>query len=129
KNALVFVPLVLAGHAADTAVWASAALAFVAVSLVASATYLLNDLWDMPEDRCHWSKRERPLASGHMSIAEAAVLIPAGLAAGFAVAAAGGPGLVATLGAYLAVTLAYSFHLKRQPILDAFTLAALFTIR
>lgn len=30
---------------------------------------------------------------------------------------------------YMATTLAYSFYLKRQPIVDAFTLAFLFTLR
>ncbi len=33
------------------------------------------------------------------------------------------------LAIYMATTLAYSFYLKRQPIVDAFTLAALFTMR
>ncbi|WP_246479343.1 UbiA family prenyltransferase [Kaustia mangrovi] len=129
KNALVFVPLVLAGRAGEPEAWVGAGLAFLALGLLASATYLLNDLWDLPEDRRHWSKRDRPLASGRMSVAEAAVLIPLGLLASFAVAAIGGIGVVAMIALYLAVTLAYSLSLKRQPILDALTLATLFTIR
>jgi hypothetical protein len=32
------------------------------LSLLASATYLLNDLFDLTEDRPHWSKKNRPLA-------------------------------------------------------------------
>ena len=37
--------------------------------------------------------------------------------------------LLATMAAYLAVTLCYSFVLKRQPIIDVVTLAGLFTLR
>lgn len=129
KNALVFVPLVLAGRAGDPEAWMSAGLAFLSLGLLASTTYLLNDLWDLPEDRRHWSKRDRPLASGRMKLAEAAFLAPLGLAASFALAAFVGPAVVAMLALYLALTLAYSMSLKRQPIVDALTLATLFTIR
>jgi hypothetical protein len=69
KNALVFVPLILGGKQEGPIAWLQALGAFVALSLLASATYLLNDLWDLPEDRQHWSKRNRPLASGQLSIA------------------------------------------------------------
>lgn len=129
KNALVFVPLVLAGRAGELEAWTSAGLAFLALGLLASATYLLNDLWDLPDDRRHWSKRDRPLASGRMKLAEAAFLAPLGLAASFALAALVGPAVIAVLALYLALTLAYSMSLKRQPIVDALTLATLFTIR
>ena len=40
-----------------------------------------------------------------------------------------GPACVAMLGLYLALSLSYSFRLKREPIVDVFTLATLFTMR
>lgn len=129
KNALVFAPLMLGGLLLDPAAWTRAGAGFLALSLVASATYLLNDLLDLEDDRRHWSKRNRPLASGDLSIATALALIPAGLAAGFAIAAFLGPVAVAFLAAYLAVTLAYSWRLKRIELLDTAVLAGLFTLR
>jgi 4-hydroxybenzoate polyprenyltransferase len=129
KNALVFVPLILGGQAANPAAWAAAVLGFVALGLVASATYLLNDLWDLADDRRHWTKRNRPLASGRLPIPLALALIPVGLLIGLSLAAlAGRPALAVTLG-YLALTLAYSFRLKREPVVDAVTLGGLFTLR
>ena len=68
KNVLIFVPLVLGGKAGDGSAWLNALLGFVALGFAASATYIVNDLWDLPNDRRHWSKRMRPLASGDLSI-------------------------------------------------------------
>ncbi len=129
KNALLFVPLVLGGKAFDSAAWIAALWGFIALGLVASATYVINDLWDLPSDRRHWSKRHRPLASGDLSIREGIVLAALGLAGGFAIAASIGTAAVLMLALYTAGTLSYSLAWKRVPILDIFVLAALFTLR
>lgn len=129
KNGLIFVAPLLAGVIAHPSALASAALAFVVFGLLASATYLLNDLLDLPEDRRHRTKRRRPLAAGDLPLAQ-------GLAAGplLLLAAAAGasllPGAFAlTALLYLAVTLAYSLRVKREPILDILVLAGLFSVR
>ena len=46
----------------------SSILVFVTFGLVASATYMINDLMDLAADRAHPAKRERPFASGALSI-------------------------------------------------------------
>jgi 4-hydroxybenzoate polyprenyltransferase len=129
KNALVFIPLLLGGKFYDPSAWAHALLGFLALSVLASSTYLVNDLWDLDDDRRHWSKRGRPLAAGLLSIKAALVIAASGLVASFALIAWAGPAAAAMLGLYLAVAMAYSFRLKREPILDALTLASLFTVR
>ncbi len=129
KNALVLAPLALSGHLLDPAAWFQALLAFVALGLTASATYLLNDLFDLADDRQHWSKRNRPLASGRMPLAHGLMLVPVLLASGLALAASLGVPVLLSVAAYLALTLGYSFSLKRVPVLDVTTLAALFTLR
>jgi 4-hydroxybenzoate polyprenyltransferase len=129
KNALVFVPLILGGKAMDAAAWTHALEAFLAFSLLASATYLLNDLWDLHEDRQHWSKKHRPLASGELSIALSVGLIASCGLAALGLALAAGMGCVAMLALYLILSLSYSFRLKREPIIDVFLLATLFTMR
>ncbi len=91
KNTLVFVPLILGGQALNPTAWASAALGFLALGILASSTYLLNDLWDLDADRQHWSKKARPLASGKLKIVHAMLAIPLGLALSFAIASALGP--------------------------------------
>lgn len=129
KNALVFVPMILGGKALDSTAWLHGLAGFAALSLLASSTYLLNDLWDLAEDRRHWSKRHRPLASGNLSIAAGIGLIAAGSVFSFFLALMMGPGCVAMLAVYLVISLSYSFRLKREPIIDVFILATLFSMR
>jgi len=129
KNALVFIPLVLSGMGSDPMAILAAGLAFVAMSVMASGTYLINDLFDLADDRKHWSKKDRPIASGRMGVLQAAIASVGLVGAGLALSAVLGPLVAGLIAAYLATTLAYSLYLKRQPIVDAFTLASLFTLR
>lgn len=128
KNALLFLPL-LAAHALDPALWGLAALAFVAFGLCASATYLFNDLLDLPNDRVHRLKRHRPLASGTLSIGLAVVLGVVMMALAFGLALAVSGDFAAMLLAYTITTLAYSLWLKRVALLDVLVLSGLYTLR
>jgi decaprenyl-phosphate phosphoribosyltransferase len=113
--------------------WPSVALevagAFVALCLVSSATYLLNDVRDREQDRLHEKKRLRPVASGELSVAgalrAAALLALAGLALAFAIA----PGLALLAAGYMAMTASYSLWLRRIAILDMLVIAAGFVLR
>jgi len=129
KNALVFVPLILSARLTQFEPFIATFIAFVAMNLVASATYIVNDLFDLPDDRRHWSKSRRPLASGDLPLATGGGVALIGLLLGFGLALMAGPATAAGILAYAVITLAYSFGLKRKPIIDAFTLAALFTLR
>lgn len=129
KNSLVFIPAILSGTIAEPATALACVAAFIAVGLVASGTYILNDTWDLTSDRKHWSKRHRPLASGALPLGVGAAACGVMLAAGLAIAGTIGPATLFMLAAYLATTVAYSFRLKQVPILDGFVLAGLFTLR
>jgi 4-hydroxybenzoate polyprenyltransferase len=128
KNVLIFVPM-LAAHAFGGATFLSALLAFAAFSLTASSVYLLNDLLDLAADRAHPRKRLRPFASGSLPLRTGTLATPLLLGAGLGLAALLGPALLAVMGAYYAVTLAYSLDLKRRLIVDICTLAGLYTLR
>lgn len=128
KNLLVFVPAV-AAHTLGPASLTLATLALLAFSLVASGVYVLNDLLDLPSDRAHPRKRNRPFASGAVPLAHGLVLCPILLVAGAAVALLAGGPLLAVLGVYFVLTSAYSLYLKRQALLDVITLAGLYTLR
>ena len=129
KNALIFVPLVLAHSWGDFAVVRDTILGLVCLLMVTSSTYLLNDLADLSSDREHWSKRNRALASGRLPIASGLMLAGIGLIAAFAGSFFLSPYFSLALAAYLALTLAYSFGLKRVPILDTLIIGILFTTR
>ncbi|MHB8492809.1 MAG: decaprenyl-phosphate phosphoribosyltransferase, partial [Solirubrobacteraceae bacterium] len=64
KNVLVAAAPAAAGVLGRPEVAAKVALTFVAFCMLASCTYLLNDVHDRAEDRCHARKRLRPVASG-----------------------------------------------------------------
>lgn len=129
KNLLIFLPL-LAAHAWHDAHRAVAAmLAFLAFSFVASAIYLVNDLLDLPDDRHHASKRRRPLAAGLVSIPAALIASLALLLAASALTTQLPWRFSGVLMAYLALTLSYSFALKRLMVLDVMVLGVLYAIR
>jgi phosphoserine phosphatase len=67
KNLLIFVPLLLS-HRLNLKTLSIAFAAFLSFSLVASATYIVNDLLDIDADRRHPRKRLRPFASGDLSV-------------------------------------------------------------
>lgn len=129
KNLLIFVPLIAARRVGDVHMIGTALAAFVAFGCIASASYILNDLFDLPYDRAHPSKRRRPLAAGTLSIRSAAAVMSCLFALGAGIAAVLPVALAVVLLLYLGGTLAYSFFLKRIAPLDAFTLAGLYTLR
>ncbi len=129
KNCLIFIPLLLDSRLFDNASLLAAIGAFLAFSLMASATYILNDLLDLESDRAHHKKKFRAFAAGDISIlmgvavgvvlSVLSIIILLFLPVEFAIVS-----LV-----YLITTLLYSFHLKTMVILDTCVLAGLFTIR
>jgi len=130
KNLLVFLPLVAAHRFADDATLPAATLAFVIFCLAASSVYVLNDLIDLPSDRAHARKRQRPFASGRLPLAWGVLLSALLLVAAAALGLLFLPPLFNTvLAGYYLLTAAYSFGLKREPILDVILLAGLYTVR
>lgn len=128
KNSLVFVPL-FAGHRFEAAAIFPVLLAFLAFCAAASSAYLLNDLLDLVHDRAHPRKKSRPFASGAVPVSYgiflSAALFLTAMAAGAAV-----PHLfLPVICIYLALTLAYSFVLKRKTMIDVVALGGLYTIR
>ncbi len=128
KNLLVFVPMV-AAHDLTAGAFAKSLLAMIAFSLIASSTYVLNDLIDLAADRAHPRKRNRPFASGAVRISHGTWMAPLLALAGGGVAILAGWQTLALLAAYFAGTTLYSFWLKRMVVIDICMLAVLYTMR
>ncbi|MBN9006606.1 MAG: UbiA family prenyltransferase [Rhizobiales bacterium] len=128
KNALIFVPL-LTSHAYSISSCLAAFQAFISFSLCASSVYLLNDLIDLRADRQHPTKRLRPFANGALPLQHGIIAIPLLLAISYACALLTSLLFTAVLTAYLVLTLAYSFTLKRRLMVDIVVLSALYSIR
>ncbi len=130
KNTLVFVPMLGAHEIASWRIWADGTLAFISFSLCASSVYVLNDLLDLPSDRLHPRKCDRPFASGTLPLIEGLLFCPLLLIFGFAIAFLWLPtGFWVALIGYSLLTLGYSFWFKSIVLLDALILAALYCLR
>lgn len=129
KNAVVLAALVFAARLDDPASAVSALGAVISFCLVSSAVYLLNDLHDVDADRLHPEKRTRPIASGELPPALAAVSAAALLATGLTLAWAVRPVFAAICVAYAALMAGYSYRLKSVAIVDVAIIAVGFVLR
>ena len=129
KNLLVFIPLVMAHRFLELDLIAKAALAFLAFGLCASSVYLLNDLIDLPADRHHPRKRERPFAAGEVSPLFGLVASPWLVGISLLISQLLPRDFVWMLVLYYLLNLAYSFYLKQVVLLDVILLAGLYTMR
>lgn len=129
KNVLIFLPLLTAVDAVGWSVLAKGFAAVVAFSLCASSGYVLNDLLDLPSDRHHPAKKNRPIASGRVSLVTMLALVPLLFLSGVVLGAWLNPWFAVLLVFYYALTLAYSLRLKDVAILDVLVLVTLYTMR
>ncbi len=129
KNLLAFAAPCAAGWLDRPAVAAQATGAFVALCLVSSATYLVNDVRDREQDRAHPRKRLRPVASGELSVRTALRTSALLAMSGIALACAITPNLGLVVAGYLALTASYSLWLRRAVVVDILVIAAGFVLR
>lgn len=113
--------------------WMALVLAVIAFSLASSACYIVNDILDAPADRNHPRKRNRPIASGRVSVG-----VAIGIAAGLVVATAAAILLMsgmaaiwttAIVGVYVLNVTLYSAILKHIVIADVISLSLGFVLR
>lgn len=129
KNVLLFVPLATAFSFLSVMNILPVIAAFISFSLAASATYIVNDLWDLETDRQHPRKKMRPFANAQIPVihglAAAAVLLVSALLLASLISKA----FLLFLVLYICVTSTYSFVLKSYTLLDVMVLSLLYTLR
>lgn len=129
KNLLLFVPLLTAYSFFDLGKLTAMIVAFVAFSFAASATYIVNDLWDLENDRAHPRKRLRPFASGRLPILNGLAVAAGAVLLALALALSVSPTFLLMLLLYLVLTSAYSWLLKEYVLIDVLMLSLLYTLR
>lgn len=130
KNLFVFAALFFGNKFQDHSAVVMSLLAFAAFCLASSAGYIFNDILDRHRDRLHPLKKDRPIASGAVSVPAAVVLllVVAVATAGLSLAFLPTRFLV-TVASYGVLSVAYSVALKHRMILDVVTIAVLFVLR
>ncbi len=129
KNAFVFAPLVFSKHLFEPQLFILALKGFISFSVVSSAVYVFNDIFDKDADAAHPLKRNRPIASGAISIPAASFFSAVLLCAAALVAFSLPQGFQIVLLSYLVLQLLYSVALKKIVILDVFIIASGFMLR
>lgn len=129
KNLLLFVPALTAFSFLEIGNLATMAVAFLAFSFAASGTYIVNDLWDLENDRVHPRKRLRPFASGKIPILHGLVVAACALILAFVMAFAISKSFFLMLLLYLVLTSAYSWMLKEYVLFDVLMLSILYMLR
>jgi decaprenyl-phosphate phosphoribosyltransferase len=117
KNLFLFIPVFFAGELFNLENIQVLVVSFICFSLIASSIYIINDYFDRNLDRFHPEKKNRPLASGKVSVTMAFVVCVSFLVVG----------LVITL--YFFINLGYSIGLKNISILDIMLVATGFLLR
>lgn len=129
KNGFILLPLFFALKIKDMDLLGRTLLVALGFSLIASAIYILNDLFDIEADRKHPTKKDRPLASGAVSKSSGLGLFIALLIGGSTLIGLINFQALLIAGIYVFMNLLYSFGLKHIPILDINIIAIGFVLR
>ena len=129
KNLFLFAGLIFGQRLLDRSAVVTSIAAFAVFCALSGVVYLINDVADRKADRQHPLKRNRPIASGQVSVGLAlgTAAILAVVSLGFAFWLRFEFGIVAA--AYVALLSMYSGPLKHIVILDVLTIAIGFALR
>ncbi len=129
KNLAIYAALLFTGYLFDENHFLITTAGFVILCLLSSASYLLNDIVDVARDRLHPIKKNRPIATGELSVNTAfqvsVGLFIFGLTAAFLLSR----GFFIISLVFVVLHLIYSFYLKKHPPLDILAIAASFVLR
>jgi 4-hydroxybenzoate polyprenyltransferase len=129
KNLLLFAGLIFSQNLFILSDLWRAAAGFVLFCTLSGGLYLLNDVIDIEKDRAHPVKKNRPVASGRLSIKAAltgfVILLPGSIILSFLITSQFGWIVVS----YALLTLAYSLFLKNVVIMDVLIISVGFVLR
>jgi 4-hydroxybenzoate polyprenyltransferase len=129
KNFALFAGIIFSGQLDNTLALSTVFQSFIVFCGLSSATYFLNDVFDIDRDKQHPFKSKRPIAQGlvpvwlalTISLGLVLVLLP------FSYQVA--PSLFYASLSYLVLQLFYSAYLKSVILLDVIVIAAGFVLR
>jgi len=129
KNLFVFVPLVFSLNLFRGDYFLTSLLGFAAFCLTSSIVYIINDIADVEADRAHPKKKNRPIASGRISVKQGLfIALIFGIAA-TVVCLFADLNFVLLLILFFLINVLYSMKLKHIVLLDIFSIAAGFLLR
>jgi len=130
KNLFVFLPIFFGAKFLNFPCLLKTLVAFVCFSLTASSVYVFNDIHDIQQDRKHPIKKNRPLASGQITISAASLLLTVLFISGLGLSTVFLPlASLIVLAVYVILNVFYTLKLKHVAILDITIIAFGFVLR
>ena len=134
KNFLIFLPLFFGGLYTDISKVIICLIGFIVFSLAASIIYVINDINDIEKDKLHAVKKDRPLASGRITIKEAyiviGILVILLIGMSFVLCYLGvNPWVLSLVAFYIVLNLLYSKILKNIVFVDVICIVLGFLVR
>lgn len=129
KNLFIFLPLFFFLQIHHPFILAKAGLAFILFCMLTGGIYILNDYFDVDDDRLHPKKKMRPLAAGLIS-GQKALFLCAALSASALLGSWFLSFFMFLFGlAYMGINILYTIKLKHIPIIDIFIIGSGFVTR
>ena len=129
KNLSLFAALIFSRQLFVSIPFVRVFWAFVAFSLASSAAYIFNDVLDAKLDKLHPIKRNRPIASGKLSIPIALFIAFSYALISLYLSACLNSIFFFLVLTYIVLQIAYSLGLKNITVIDILIIAAGFIIR
>jgi len=129
KNGIILLALIFAGEMTHPKKVELALLAIAIFCLLSSAVYTFNDLIDRKNDRKHPLKKNRPIASGKISIGTAVTVVVILCSVGLAAAWLINTNFFMISVVFLGLNLLYTLWLKNIVIVDVMAVALSFVVR
>jgi 4-hydroxybenzoate polyprenyltransferase len=130
KNFSIFAAALFSGRLFEGDTLSLATRGFLAFCAISSAIYFVNDIVDAPKDKLHPIKKNRPIASGKLSMQMAWVMAFV-LAIGAVIYSAFFVGTYFTVVVitYFLLQLGYSFYFRNVIIMESLVVASGFVLR
>jgi len=129
KNLIVFTAIIFTGNLFEIDLLLKTIYAFFIFCLLSSTSYLLNDIIDYPYDKKHPRKKNRPIASGKMSLAEASFIVFLLTLVSLIVTLFFSISFFFLSLIFILLHFFYSLYFKRYPVFDIFSISFSFMIR
>lgn len=129
KNLAVFATLLFSGQLFSGPLLTKSLLAFVSLCLLASASYIVNDILDVSRDRKHPFKKFRPIASGKLPVPLAILTATGFLLTGLQLGKILGNPFLTIASFFILLQFSYSLFLKHLSVIDILAITAAYFLR
>jgi 4-hydroxybenzoate polyprenyltransferase len=129
KNVFVFAGLIFSRHFFFPASIAKSVAAFLLFCVLSSGIYILNDVFDLEEDKMHPNKKQRPIAAGKITRRAGVMLATGCIAAALVGAYFTASSLFYTCIIYTVLMVVYSAVVKHIIILDVLFVSVGYVLR